>query len=136
MGLNRQLVYETAYRQIKKQGGGSADTEADPPICRYRSSDGKACVIGACIPDELYDPIIEGTIPAPVFDNGYTKTVNDVIDQCPILKGWREDFDWLREFQKVHDHTFREENTDTIFDRLRAFARKYGLVTPVDWSGE
>jgi hypothetical protein len=33
-------------------------------ICQYRDSTGKGCAIGCLIPDELYDPNMEGPTPA------------------------------------------------------------------------
>lgn len=54
--MTAQEVFETVATHLLKQGGQARNEEG----CAYRAPDGSKCAAGCLIPDDLYDPSIEG----------------------------------------------------------------------------
>ena len=54
-GMSYQDIYQKSRAHLLTQKKKSADF-----FCRYRTTDGLMCAVGCFIPDELYDPGIEG----------------------------------------------------------------------------
>ena len=135
--LNRQLVFDTGYKRILAQGGRSLNLKGQRA---YRAENGRACVIGACIPDEVYDPAIEDATPGQVstlfeFVDRFPHVVKlaEVLDRCPVLEGWRDDARWLNGFQKAHDNYDTPADKDTLDAvqlRLAKFALTHNLTIP------
>lgn len=82
--------YYNALVQTSANGGFPAK---DPPygFCKYRTIDGKACVIGIGIPDEQYNKSLEG--PLDELRINYPK----------LLPEWAT-FEQLQQLQKIHDN--------------------------------
>ena len=120
--MNRQLVFETAYKRIRSQGGLSWNGNTEACYYRYLS---RACAIGACVPDEAYDRKAEGCAIAfvPV---GSAHPLVEMLDKSPILLGWREDKDFLNDLQKTHDNSGDEK----VLEDLETFAKRYDLTVP------
>ena len=55
--MTEQEIFDTVLTHLREQGKAAA---TDDGGCRYRDADGTACAVGCLIPDELYDPVIEG----------------------------------------------------------------------------
>lgn len=65
----REFVQQTAEKLLAQ--GDYAATELNNGGCEYRTKDGRKCAIGVWIPDELYDPKMEGIYigsEGPTFD--------------------------------------------------------------------
>jgi len=54
--MNEQQIFDTVAAHLFRQGRRAMDGSG----CRYRSGDGLKCAVGCFIPDEAYDPDIEG----------------------------------------------------------------------------
>jgi len=83
--------------------------------CYYRSPDGtNACIIGAAIPDSLYDPAFEDM------------NLNEVFETLGIQD--REDLYYrLEVLQNCHDEATDESD---CIEQMRCFAEHYGLTIP------
>jgi hypothetical protein len=84
--------------------------------CRYRSPTGP-CLIGALIPDELYNPEFEGL---PV-----SQLLNDGLLDYEIFKDISRRF--LDLLQACHDNA---ETMEEVRENLRAFAHVRSLTIP------
>jgi hypothetical protein len=60
-----QQVFDDAYRGLAAQGFRRSQTNMES--CAYRGDDNRRCAIGHCIPDDLYDPVIEGAVISSPF---------------------------------------------------------------------
>lgn len=79
--------------------GGFPSTKRDPatnePTCLYRGEDGKKCVVGHVIPDEMYDPQMEKMTASALFE-----------ERPSLVPDWARDSNAERAFteiQMVHD---------------------------------
>jgi hypothetical protein len=85
-------------------------------IVAYRAADGRPCFIGMLIPDDLYDPALEGY---GIGDEDDDATLN----AAGIA---REDVDFFVQMQRIHDnravHKWPRE--------LRDLAGRFGLTIP------
>jgi hypothetical protein len=84
--------------------------------CRYRSPTGP-CLIGALIPDELYNPEFEGLPASQLLDDG-------LLDYEPFknIPGR-----FLDSLQACHDNA---ETMEEVRENLRAFAHVGSLTVP------
>lgn len=83
--------------------------------CKYKTSDGRKCSIGRHIPDDVYDPIIEGN---SIIGGMVTKRIPSNILELGI--------EFLQEIQQLHDcddnwyklglSSLGEENVGRIMD--------------------
>ena len=55
--MTEQEIFDTVLEHLREQGKAAANAEGS---CQYRGANGTACAVGCLIPDELYDPLIEG----------------------------------------------------------------------------
>jgi hypothetical protein len=102
--------------------------------CYYRSGN-SACAIGACIPDELYDPVIEtwGDVYGLLGNNYSSDGYENLKTSLQQLFG---DIDQitLRELQTIHDRYIPAEYNGTfrdyMMDRLTTFANLNNLEIP------
>ncbi|MDX2059949.1 MAG: hypothetical protein SFV24_19220 [Gemmatimonadales bacterium] len=58
MQLTHQEIFTRVYRHLVKQNCQAL--EAGKTGCQYRTADGLRCAVGSLIPDDLYQPSIEG----------------------------------------------------------------------------
>ena len=62
--MNEQETFDNVALHLLKQGKkavGSYDGSSySETVCKYRSKDGLKCAVGCLIPDEMYDPLMEG----------------------------------------------------------------------------
>lgn len=58
--LTSQEMFDTVARHLLTQGRRSLRGAGPSAVCAYRGWDGTKCAIGAIIPDDEYDPIMEG----------------------------------------------------------------------------
>lgn len=93
--MTTQQVFDTVIEHLIKQG---KQAKASTGHCSYRTTDGLKCAVGCLIPDELYNPILEGrsvegirsiTLRQYIYPTLYT-----FIDK---------NFDILQDLQSLHD---------------------------------
>ena len=131
--MNKQDLFNKAYVGVLVNGFSFNQSN---DVCAYRSSgqadDPVRCGIGHCIPDDVYDPTIEG------------KGVSEALRASPSLRDalgldYSDDLLFLEELQDVHDDACANrdaEDFDDIKDleayrkNMRLFAKGHGLILP------
>lgn len=56
--MNKQEIFDTVVNHLRTQGKKAVKGQGG--ICMYRAPDGSKCAAGVLIPDEIYDPKMEG----------------------------------------------------------------------------
>jgi hypothetical protein len=84
---DRQMIFNTVYTHLLKQGGPSTIRGA----CMYRGLNGRMCAVGFMIPDDVYEEDMEGM-------NALT-----LIAHNPKLSHLTPHMMLLRNMQKIHD---------------------------------
>jgi len=109
---SKQETFDTVVAHLRKQGAkATVRGENGSDECTYRSPDGRQCAAGCLIPDELYDPRIEGK-PAH----------NELV--ANILKSLGHDVRLCLSLQRVHDDC-EPKNWEDGFQRV---AMDYALT--------
>lgn len=108
--LTKQQVFDTVVNHLRQQGSKAEfyDEEGDRHCC-YRK-DGLKCAVGCLIPDEFYNPALEG------------KTVEHEMVQ-DVLKDITNELDLLWSLQSIHDW----EAVDTWEEQFAEIANYNGL---------
>lgn len=91
-----------------------------PVACKYRGDNGLMCAVGCLIPDELYDPVIEGLNSFALFGS-VPKLKHAILSDdahSAILQ-----LNLIRDLQEIHD--LRE--VPTWKDALVRLAKVHGL---------
>ena len=113
--MDRQKTYDTIKAHAIKQGKKSTNGN----ICLYRDQDGLKCFIGAIIPDELYNPDMEGN---DIYRLATWKQYDNIREYLNITAG--DDINFLMNVQSIHD-TFPVE---AWVKMLEMAAQQYHLV--------
>lgn len=123
--MEAQQIYDRVVSHLRKQGRVSVSRIGVTEVCAYRGSGGLMCAAGVLIPDEVYDPSMEGMR----------------IDG--VLESWEEELpSWLRthlslvvSLQKVHDDSYKR-GWHIVESRLPVVAAQHDLVyTPLQKEG-
>jgi len=116
--LTLQEIFDISSKGIIDQGGYAWADGA----CVYRAPDGNKCAAGHLIPDEKYDPAMEG---------GALLNRPEVVEAIG-LKHDTTELDLLRELQIAHDNSSGYEGfMSDWLRRVRSVGEKYGLSTAV-----
>ena len=121
--MNLQEAYNTARTHLLAQKERATLDPNEPDVgCAYRSPNGLKCAIGALIPDELYDSIIEDR---GVYGCRKDHPLEGSRKLWEILNelGLSEHIYALHELQRIHDET----NPDEWKAELDEFAVSYHL---------
>jgi hypothetical protein len=122
--MTPQEIFDTVARHLFTQGKRAGilrdgDDGFYGPVfrCRYRTPDGATCAVGRLLPDDAYDPKMEGTSVLRLIDNfGGT------------LPSWmRENADLLDRLQKVHDQEDHWASDKRMRWELSLVAQSFGL---------
>ena len=134
--MNRQQVFDAVVHHLAKQGKRSTFTRPGQgfSMCRYRGYGGLKCAIGALIPDELYHPRLEGSLPStwlshfknpeiyPVSEHSHTHKVAEHFQKTFYKNVWQVAF--LFGLQGCHDVS---GDVEQLRYNLTRFANKYKL---------
>ena len=112
-----QNWYNTAVIGLASQGFVRSVIEGTDK-CRYRGSNKTKCAVGYLIPDERYNPLIEG-------DNIKVPSVQKCVDPERTLS--YKEIEFLNELQRCHDDG---ETHSYMKTRLSALAIRYSLDIP------
>lgn len=63
--MTQQEIFDAVLGHLRKQGKASVN---DMDLCQYRGPGGASCAVGCLIPDELYDPLIEGVVSVQIME--------------------------------------------------------------------
>jgi hypothetical protein len=111
-----QTYFNIAWKWANRKGFTKCVSEDNPQTCMYRSADGKnACIIGAAIPDCMYNSQIEDTVPSTIFSRWRDLGI-------PI-----EVLDCLVDLQECHDDN---DTQKSIVESLRFFSVIHNLSIP------
>lgn len=136
-----KAVTRWARRAFKRSGTPPGNALAGS--CLYRSADGSACLIGLCIPDDLYQPAFEGhsvyrLLATPMVDDALTVATFGV----PRDNITYADMMWLHQLQAVHDASYDGPSgqgtssapavtwPEEAWRRLTVFAHRNGVTLP------
>ena len=133
--MTGQEIFDTVLAHLRKQGRASRTIAGG---CRYRGPDGTACAVGCLIPDELYDPMIEGLgvgriIEAVVPDYRQDQT-QELLPVFARIKNHigAEHLPLLNELQEAHDMDLYISGLDAWEEEMHRIACAFDLqYTPV-----
>lgn len=119
--MNTQEAFDIMIAHLRKQRKKSiiVDEEGDI-ICMYRNPWGLKCAVGVLIPDEMYNPDMEG------------KSVSHLISKFPhMFAGIQEDL--LECIQRIHDR-YPVDSWEKRFKELAkmfnlTYDREYGIIS-------
>jgi hypothetical protein len=121
--MTPQEIFDTVARHLFTQGeraGIVHDDDADRNegfSCRYRGPCGTACAVGKLIPDDAYEPAMEGC--------GVTMLIDSF---GPYLPEWmRDNYELLDRLQMVHDQEAHWISDERMRFELSMTATSYGL---------
>jgi hypothetical protein len=125
--MTAQDVFDRSYLGVLGQGGPSYDywTEHAPEGgggCRYRGRNGRRCAAGWLVPDELYDPRMEG--------KSWGTWNAEMFRPFPELAPHEQ---LIRELQSAHDNCARLRDdgfADEFRKRASGIAAARGLAVP------
>lgn len=129
--MNRQEIYDKVKAHLLTQGKKS-EAKTISGQCLYRSPDGLQCAAGCLIPDELYDPEMEGArvpkcaeelLSTDSDDNDTRRTA--MIGNALVKAGINvRDVPFIERLQRIHDHF----SPDCWSYELHRLAYTYSLV--------
>lgn len=109
--MNAQKTFDTVATHLIRQGRRSTATVNGSTDCAYRGRGGRKCAVGCLVPDDLYDPEMEGLAAWALY-------------RFPKLwKRIKEHEDLLVKLQTLHD----ERVPRTWHAELGLLAQYFGL---------
>ena len=117
--MSNQEVFNKVLAHLRKQGRAAMDDES---TCVYRAPNGTSCAVGCLLPDNLYDPRIEGeSVDALVWTRA---------GDFPAIAAFLErfDIDLLIDLQIAHDRRLADYGVAFWDQRMAGIAEEYGLV--------
>lgn len=135
--MTNQEIFNIVWRGLESQGW-QPSLLADTDMCAYRGTHQRKCAIGWLIPDDKYDPFIEGCPISVLLMCAREKvacgpapqTLVDLLVASGVLEdaGDEATLQLLADLQKAHDYP--EESGEQRKQRLRAVALKYDITIP------
>ena len=129
--MTAQEIFDTVLEHLREQGKASTNRSGE---CRYRGEGGTACAVGCLIPDEMYDPMIEGLV-VEQFKNDYVPEDREsqVEELLPIMARisehlGAEHLELLTKFQDAHDGALAHIDLSVWEDEMRQIARRFDLA--------
>lgn len=114
--MDKQEIFNKVYEALLEQGKSSTKNG----ICKYRGQGGSKCAIGHLIPDELYNPNIEGlmfnSLPEYILEN-----ILENNEDCKSL---------LLRLQRAHDQQLNFYGIKEWKERMKEIADEFNLVFP------
>lgn len=92
--MTQQEIFNKVWNHLLTQDKQAINDNEG--VCLYRAEDGCMCAVGCLIPDELYDPDMEG------LDVNNTK-VRGVLEEIGLLDQ-ADNLGLLNSLQYIHDH--------------------------------
>lgn len=111
--MKRQEIFNRVYTHLLKQNQASKGSD---DRCKYKSDNGLKCAIGCLIPDDIYDPKMEGM------------SIEFIYDSYPKMKKLNlgREISFLSGLQKIHD-----DFPVHLWDKqLREFAVRWNVTVP------
>lgn len=120
--MTPQEIFDTVARHLFEQGTQAYNDNIEQ--CRYRGPGGTKCAVGCLIPDEAYDPEMEGwSVDYVVVAHG-----GNADDPNPSFPAWLGDnLGLLSGLQDVHDLKESWDSEDTLRSALATVAQRCNL---------
>ena len=125
--MTPQEIYDTVAKHLFTQGKRSGVLWPTGDFrCKYRGPDGTKCAVGVLIPDEVYDPDMEGHSIVGLFDPDATEKGGFE------LPAWmKENLKLLVALQGAHDFSRYWHSSPQMNARLKQVAQDHGLSAAV-----
>ena len=128
--MTEQEIFDTVLAHLREQGEAATSAGGS---CRYRGANGTACAIGCLIPDELYDPMIEGLgvgriieAVVPEYRQDQTQELLPVFARIKNHIG-AEHLPLLHELQEAHDMDLYISGLDAWEEEMHRIACAFDL---------
>lgn len=118
--MEAQEIFDTVATHLLKQGRRATNPDI-PEMCVYRGANGTKCAVGVLIPDEAYDPVMEG------------RTLVGLLSHPEFeIPGWmRNNQMLLKELQDTHDVRTNWRDIATMKAALSEVAKEHSLTSDV-----
>ena len=116
--MNKQEVFDKVSKHLLTQNMRSIDSRG---ACKYRAINGLKCAVGCLIPDEVYDPSMEG-----FRINHWKYDAHLQIKTAPLE--WMLESDMSRLLNRLQDIHDSEDDPSLWEEKLRKLASDFGLV--------
>jgi hypothetical protein len=128
MVITAQEAFNRVYRHFIHENHPPSIHELG--VCRYRMSDGRRCALGLFIPDEQYDPEMEGYVAFDLFEH-YPEVLADLLPLKELLSELQVQHDQAA-FNEDDSHTAASHKAfrETLQRRLETLAAKQQLSIP------
>ena len=133
--MTEQEIFDTVLTHLREQGEAATSAGGS---CRYRGANGTACAVGCLIPDELYDPLIEGLTVVQIVKAAMpAPRQHQAQELLPILARIKnhigaEHLPLLNELQEAHDMDLYISGLDAWEEEMHRIACAFDLqYTPV-----
>jgi hypothetical protein len=106
--MTPQEIFDTVARHLFTQGQRAGilrdddDSHGDDFSCRYRAPGGATCAVGKLLPDDAYDPGMEGNAVDGICSAYGDMLPTWMLDQQVLLN-------WLQKVHDTKDHWFSDE---------------------------
>lgn len=128
--MTEQEIFDTVLTHLREQGKASTNRSGG---CRYRGEGGTTCAVGCLIPDELYDPLIEGLsvvgiieIDVPEYRQDQTQELLPILARIKNHIG-AEHLPLLCELQDAHDMDLFNSDLAAWEEEMHRIARAFRL---------
>jgi len=122
--MTKQETFDFVVKAIVEQGRPAVDQFGN---CEYRTADGRKCAAGHLIPDDQYQPSLEG------WSVG-TESVPESKRLRDIITAAGHDADLVSALQSAHDQSASEERHGAgdfmpmFLERAKSVAVRHGLT--------
>ncbi len=114
--MTDQEVFDKVVRHLWQQGERAGDGDS----CFYRGPGNMKCAVGCLIPDDTYQPAMEGA--------GVVELLNKTSSKyAPALEFLRPNLALLRLLQKTHDNPIYWSARERMAERLADIAETMSL---------
>lgn len=118
--MEKQEIFDTVATHLLKQGRRAVNPDI-PEMCHYRGAGGTKCAVGVLIPDEVYDPMMEGRTVVGLLSHPEFK----------IPRWMWNNEQLLIELQNVHDVEHNWKGSATMKAALSKVAKESSLTSEV-----
>lgn len=111
--MNKQEIFDKVIQHARTQNKTAINKQNE---CVYRTKNGLKCFIGCLIPDDKYEPFMEGITISSIL-------ILDAIG-IPNNQRTKQNLSFLRQLQIIHDGC----PVDKWEEELQSFAKQYDLI--------
>lgn len=101
--MTKQETFDTVVNHLRKQGVKAVANVVGNAVCRYRAPGGLKCAAGCLIPDDRYNPALEG--------EGVHPSVDLTLPPCRLavtrlIQELGHDLPLVSRLQTIHDASY------------------------------